>query len=64
MKKIFILTSIILFSIIANGQLNTNIQKVSQDYSDTVRLNHINYISVFSKSKMYPVMVQVIESNW
>ena len=58
MKKIFILTSIILFSIIANGQLNTNIQKVSQDYSDTVRLNHINYISVFSKSKMYPVMVE------
>jgi endonuclease G len=58
MKKIFILTSIILFGIIANGQLNTNIQKVSQDYSDTVRLNHINYISVFSKSKMYPVMVE------
>ena len=58
MKKFFILTSIILFGIIANGQLNTNIQKVSQDYSDTVRLNHINYISVFSKSKMYPVMVE------
>lgn len=48
MKKIFIITSIILSSIISNGQTNT----------DTVRLKHTNYVSVFSKSKMYPVYVE------
>ena len=45
MKKFFILASIILISITANAQ-------------DTIRLKHTNYISVFSKSKHYPVMVE------
>ena len=58
MKKIFILAGIILFGIIANGQANTGAQGTIQDYTDTVRLKHTNYVSVFSKSKMYPVYVE------
>jgi endonuclease G len=45
MKKLFILASIILFGITAKAQ-------------DTIRLTHTNYISVYSKSKHYPVMVE------
>jgi endonuclease G len=45
MKKFLILASIILIGITANAQ-------------DTIRLKHTNYISVFSKSKHYPVMVE------
>ena len=45
MKKIFILASIILFGITAKAQ-------------DTIRLTHTNYISVYSKSKHYPVKVE------
>jgi endonuclease G len=58
MKKIFILAGIILFGIIANGQTNTGTKGTNQDYTDTVRLKHTNYVSVFSKSKMYPVYVE------
>ena len=49
MKKIFILAGIILFGIIANGQTNKGTKGTTQDYTDTVRLKHTNYVSVFSK---------------
>ena len=45
MKRIFLLSSIILFSIISKSQ-------------DTVRLKHTNYTTVFSKSNHYPVLVE------
>ena len=45
MKKLFILASIILSSITAKAQ-------------DEIRLTHTNYVSVYSKSKHYPVMVE------
>ena len=45
MKRIFLLSIIILFSIISKSQ-------------DTIRLKHTNYISVFSKSNHYPVLVE------
>jgi endonuclease G len=60
MKKIFILASIILFGIIANGQTNTGTKGTIQDYVkvDTVRLKHTNYVSVFDKGKLYPMYVE------
>ena len=45
MKKVFLLISIILFSIIVKSQ-------------DTIRIKHTNYTTVFSKSKHYPVLVE------
>lgn len=45
MKRIFLLSTIILFSIISKSQ-------------DTVRLKHTNYTTVFSKSNHYPVLVE------
>jgi endonuclease G len=45
MKKLFTLTTIILISISSYAQ-------------DTIRLKHINYTSVYSKSKNYPVLVE------
>jgi len=45
MKKLFTLASIILISISSYAQ-------------DTIRLKHTNYISVYSKSKNYPVLVE------
>jgi len=45
MKKLFILAGIILSSITAKAQ-------------DEIRLTHTNYVSVYSKSKHYPVMVE------
>ena len=45
MKRSFLTTIIILFSITTKSQ-------------DTVRIKHTNYISVFSKSKHYPVLVE------
>jgi endonuclease G len=45
MNKTILLIGIILFSITAKSQ-------------DTIRLKHTNYISVFSKSKHYPVKVE------
>lgn len=45
MKKFLTLIGIILIGISANAQ-------------DTIRLKHTNYISVYSKSKHYPVLVE------
>jgi endonuclease G len=45
MRKIFTLASIILVSITSNAQ-------------DTIRIKHTNYVTVFSKSKHYPVLVE------
>ena len=45
MKRIFLICTIILFSIISKSQ-------------DTVRLKHTNYTTVFSKSNHYPVLVE------
>ena len=45
MNKTILLIGIILFSITAKSQ-------------DTITLKHTNYISVFSKSKHYPVKVE------
>jgi endonuclease G len=45
MKKIILLFSLILFYFLSFSQ-------------DTIRLKHTNYISVFSKSKRYPVLVE------
>jgi endonuclease G len=45
MKKVFLLISIILFSIIVKSQ-------------DTIRIKHTNYTTVFSKLKHYPVLVE------
>jgi len=45
MRKIFILASIILVSITSKAQ-------------DTIRIKHTNYVTVFSKSKHYPVLVE------
>ena len=45
MKKFFIITLILLFSVSIYSQ-------------DTIRLKHTNYTSLFSKSKHYPVMVE------
>ena len=45
MKKFFLFNLLFLISITASSQ-------------DTVRIKHINYTSVFSKSKRYPVIVE------
>jgi endonuclease G len=45
MKRIFLLSTIILFSIVSKSQ-------------DTIRLKHTNYTTVFSKSNHYPVLVE------
>ena len=45
MKRIFLICTIILFSIVSKSQ-------------DTVRLKHKNYTTVFSKSNHYPVLVE------
>jgi len=45
MRQILILITIILLSVASYGQ-------------DTIRIKHINYTTVFSKSKRYPVLVE------
>lgn len=55
MKKILLIPVLFLFVFFKTDK---NVYQIESSQIDTVRLIHQNYISVFSKSKAYPVLVE------
>jgi endonuclease G len=59
MKQFLTILTIITISIFLIGSTtDSKVNVTSQDTKDTLWLKHTNYLSIFSKSKRYPVMIE------